>query len=140
MFYSKARHYLFSVVISIFRFVSAHPETEKNCSWILLQKKNMSGTMNGCIIKSISHECSRINSFDLWVDDVDNKNEVENYETEWKEARRTWWTLNYVLSSWGALSNRWKIVENRAIKFLNEQYITANRKTGNVTQFYGMIL
>lgn len=44
-----------------------------------------------------------------------------------------------IVKLWSAIQPV-EIVENRVIKFLNEQYITANRKTGNVTQFYGMIL
>lgn len=74
MFYSKARHYLFSVVlfnlVLCLRLISPQTKTWNFAhvlDFVFAKKweKKMSETMNGYIIKSISQRCAQINSFDL---------------------------------------------------------------------------
>lgn len=146
MFYSKARHYLFSV--SVVYWISFVPSllrkknTETHSSFIAKWKYVWNNERLDTLLKVYLRDV-QINSFDLrrsgWRWNGKSGKKIAVNKARDGNFICLMWTLQLcIVKLYTVFLNRWKIFMKIKLSSVScnsnyEQYITASRKTGNMT-------
>ena len=149
LFYSKARHYLFSASVVYwiaFLLLTLQQKTHWNSLSSFIAKWKICLKQWTDTLLKVYLRDAQINSFDLrrsgwrWVGERGEK-KCEQYKRKKKKTRQKLYlahvniSIMYCETTQFSLQPVENVHENKAIRSVscNEQYITASRKTGNMT-------